>query len=260
MGTLVDYGLIGLEAMKMLIHNAKCMKCYRTPRGIVTVAVPEGDKARYDQVYKAIHNAAEKMKILDGSGFTPRLIQERRQSILQEDIGNKDDEGTEGWTVEDWIDFRRAVIRCLITLRHHHIRNGDLNGNSNVWIRNKKPFIIDWWDSHFTWEDHNKGDPGMTDAYWLTANFNRWDKDINLCDANRCSRRWGAIHGALIGTFDCSLPMEGKTLLDVGCFQGDFAAWAAAENMKVTGIDTGDFSREENTIDTARDADASRFL
>ena len=238
---------------KELIHKAKCMNWYRTDEGILTTVYQQGDEARYQQVYKAIHNAAEKLRLLDGSGFTPRLLDEKPQSILQEDLGQKDNSVTERWSVEDWIDFRRALIRCLITMRQKHIRNGDLNGNSNIWIKKKKPYLIDWWDSHFTWEKPpQKGGGGMTDAYWITASLNRWSLNKDLCDANRCSRRWGAIHGALIGTFNCSLPMEGKTLLDVGCFQGDFSAWAAAENMIVTGIDTGEFRSGENSIDIAK--------
>ncbi len=239
--------------MRELIHKAKCMECYRVDDGILTVIFREDDEPRYQQMYKAIHNAADKMRLLEDSGFTPKLLAEKDTEILQEDFGNKNDEGVEGWSVEDWIDFRRALIRCLIFLRQKHIRNGDLNGNSNTWIRNKKPYLIDWWDSHFTWEKPPQaGGSGKTDAYWVFTSLIRWSLDLNLSDANRCSRRWGAIHGSFIGTFNCSLPMEGKTLLDVGCFQGDFSAWAAAENMIVTGIDTGDFSSEENTIITAK--------
>jgi len=239
--------------MRELIHKAKCMECYRTDDGILTTVFREDDEPRYQQIYKAIHNAADKMRLLEDSGFTPKLLAERDTEILQEDLGNKNDEGVEGWTVEDWIEFRRALIRCLITLRQKHIRNGDLNGNSNIWIRNKKPYLIDWWDSHFTWEKPpQKGGAGMTDAYWVFMSLIKWSLDFNLSDANRCSRRWGPIHGALVGTFNCSLPMEGKTLLDVGCFQGDFAAWAAAENMIVTGIDTGEFRSGEDSIDIAK--------
>jgi len=48
--------------MRELIHKAKCMECYRTEGGILTVVFHEDDEVRYNQVYKAIHNAADKWR------------------------------------------------------------------------------------------------------------------------------------------------------------------------------------------------------
>ena len=59
--------------MKELIHKAKCMECYRVDDGILTVIFREDDEPRYQQMYNAIHNAVDQMRLLDEVVFTPKL-------------------------------------------------------------------------------------------------------------------------------------------------------------------------------------------
>lgn len=234
--------------MRELVHRNRGFLIYRENNGLLAVAEKSNGEDRYKQVIRAIRNATEKLKILDGSGFTPRVIAAKRNKLLMEDLGDKG--SLEGWTVSDWESWRRKLVRCLITLRQNRIRHGDLNGN-NIWVKRERPYFIDWWESNFIGEKPH-GESPMTDSYWLFTSVKNWAGNPNLSDPYRICRRWGAIHGELIGTFDNTLPMEGKTLLDVGCFQGDFCAWAAAENMKVTGIDPGGFRSDEDSIAIAR--------
>jgi len=234
--------------MMKLIHRLRGLRGYRTDAGILICAHREDGNERFKEVNRAIHNAAEKLRIMEGSGFSPSLLGEKRESILMEDLGESD--GVWGFDADDWKDFNRELVKCLIKLRQMNLRHSDLNGN-NIIIKNKKPYFIDWWETHFI-DEKPPGKSHLTDAYWLFTDIQRWVANPGLSDPNRLCRRWGPIHGNLIGSFECSLPMRGKTLLDAGCFQGDFCAWAAAEMMKITGIDTGGFRSGENSIDIAR--------
>lgn len=234
--------------MRELIHNLEGIRGYRTDDGILIVGHYDCGKERRRQVHQAIKNAAEKLKIMNGCGFVPKVLKEKRDSILMEDLGQSDT--LFDFTSDDWKDFNRLLVKALITLRQKNIRHSDLNGN-NIIIKNKRPYFIDWWESHFIGEEPPGSSP-FHDAYWLFSDIKRWIDNPALSDPNRLARRWGPIHGSLMTTFDCSLPLRNKTLLDVGCFQGDFSAWAAAEMMEVTGIDTGDFRSGEDSIEIAR--------
>ncbi len=234
--------------MAELIYEHKGMKTYRTAKGIVQV-VHQGDGPEaYAINLKGLHNAADKLRLLDGSGFTPALLRSTDRMMLQEDLG--DSESTDGWTPTDWQNFRRALVACLLTMRQHNLRHGDLNGN-NIIIRKKLPYIIDWQEAHFINDPPPQTAP-LHDAYFLCTDIIRWVGDPEVSDPYRVCRRWNAILGDLMETSDCTAPMRGKTLLDVGCFQGDFSAMAAAEGFKVMGIDTGGFRQGEDSITIAR--------
>ncbi len=232
-----------------LIYGHKGLQTYRTAEGILQVVNKVHGDDKYEINLKGIKNAAAKMKLLEGSGFTPKLLRETKQSIIQEDLGLS--EGVENFSTDDWQDFRRHLTRALITLRQKRIRHGDLNGN-NIIIKNKKPYIIDWQESHTIGTKPPQQMP-MHDTCWLFGNIVRWIGNPVKSDPYRVCRRWNHINGDLMGGADCSLPLEGKALLDVGCFQGDFSAMAAAELMKVTGIDPGGFRSGEDSIEIGKE-------
>jgi len=236
--------------MKKLIHKAKCMECYRIDEGILTTVFHEDDEPRYQQVHKAIHNAAEKLRIMEDSGFSPKLLEEKDTFIIMEDLGERNVSVVSDFDADGWKDFIRELVKCLIKLRLKNLRHADLNGN-NIFIRDKKPYFVDWWETHYI-NEKPPGSSPLTDAYWLFTDIIKWIDNPVLSDPNRLCRRWGPIHGALVGSFNNTLPQRGKTLLDVGCFQGDFSAWAAAEMMIVTGIDTGQFRSGEDSMEIAK--------
>jgi SAM-dependent methyltransferase len=73
-----------------------------------------------------------------------------------------------------------------------------------------------------------------------------------FCDTPRVARRWRAVLWALGAAGNCTLPLKDKSFLDLGCFQGDFCALAAAEGMHAFGVDQGGFRTGENSIEIAR--------
>ena len=66
-------------------------------------------------------------------------------------------------------------------------------------------------------------------------------------DTPRVMRRWMAVVGAL-GGWSYKSPLAGRRFIDLGCFQGDFCALAAAEGMKAVGIDMGGFQEGGDSI------------
>ena len=112
----------------MLIHRQKGLELYRRNGGIFAVAHKRDGEERYNHIHHCIHNVAEKLRILKDSGFTPKLLKEKANSIWMEDLGESD--GFEGWNISEWEDWRRKLVKCHIKLRQKRIRHGDLNGNN----------------------------------------------------------------------------------------------------------------------------------
>lgn len=207
----------------------------RETRGIVKRAYTEGDLI-------GIRNEARMLKELRGTGFAPELLEEGDDYIVQEDLG-------ESQPVRDGEVLRQNATRLLWTLRQHRIRHGDLTGG-NIIIKGDRPIAIDFQQSHF-FDEPAQDKRKLSDSYFLWRVIQSISAELHPTpDSPRIIRRWMAVLGSL-GGLTLGSPLEGKTLLDLGCFQGDFCAMAAAEGMLATGVDRGGFRQGEDSINLA---------
>lgn len=209
----------------------------RETRGIVKRAYTEGDLT-------GIRNEARMLKELRGTGFAPELLEEGDDYIVQEDLG-------ESQPVHDGEVLRQNATRLLWTLRQHRIRHGDLTGG-NIIIKGDRPIAIDFQQSHF-FDEPAQDKRKLSDSYFLWRVIQSLPSELHPTpDSPRVIRRWMAVLGSL-GGLTLGSPLEGKTLLDLGCFQGDFCAMAAAEGMEdAVGVDRGGFRQGEDSIARGR--------
>ena len=180
------------------------------------------------------------LRLMDDSGYTPMVTLEGSNGIEQEDMGD-----TEPPT--DGELFRRNCIKMLATIRARGLRHGDLIG-SNIITRENHPYAIDWQEGHLLTEPAPQKQP-WSDSHLVMRHIAGTANVDGQMDTPRVARRWDAVLGALGATTDFTLPLKGKTFLDLGCFQGDFVALAAAEGMVAHGIDQGGFRSGENSIE-----------
>lgn len=187
----------------------------------------------------AIHNEAMMLDCMMASGFTPKLIDIDDGVLIEQDIGtNEPPTDPELW--------RRNLVSMLATIRSRGLRHGDLKGNNIVTVNNW-PWAIDWQESHHLGDVPPQRTP-FSDSSLLMQHI-EGTPDVNgQIDVPRVGRRWRLVLGALGAVTDCNLPLKGKTFLDLGCFQGDFVALAAAEGMRAYGVDSGGFRSGENSI------------
>lgn len=195
----------------------------------------------YGHNVKALMNEAECLQAMDGSGYTPVLIHEGSDYIDQEDIGDTE-------TPNDMEEWRRNCIKMLAEIRARGLRHGDLVGSNIITIGNH-PYAIDWQEGHLLTESAPQKQPWSDSALLMRHVAGTYGPDGQL-DTPRVARRWGTVLGALGADRDFTLPLKGKSFLDLGCFQGDFVALAAAEGMHAEGIDQGGFRSGENSIET----------
>ncbi len=198
----------------------------------------------FDHNYSALMNEGRCLDIMDGSGFTPMVTGENTDCIYQEDMGD-----TEPPT--DGELFRRNCIKMLATIRSRGLRHGDLIG-SNIITRENHPYAIDWQEGHLLTEPAPQKQP-WSDSHLVMRHIAGTASVDGQMDTPRVARRWDAVLGALGATTDFKLPLKRKTFLDLGCFQGDFVALAAAEGMEAFGLDQGGFRSGEDSIDIGRD-------
>ncbi len=197
---------------------------------------------------EGVHTEAKMLRLMEDTGFTPKLYEEHDDYIVQEDLGEQE----EMKEVHDGELFRRESARFLMILREKRIRHGDLTG-ANLFIRNDRPIFIDWQQSSLFDEDDPYEKRSLTDSYFFWRTIQSFPSKLHPTpDTPRVIRRWMACLGSM-GGFGKKKSMPegnvvGKTLLDLGCFQGDFSALAAAEGMIPTGVDMGGFRTGEDSI------------
>lgn len=197
----------------------------------------------YQHNIAALHNEAEMLKIMSGSGYTPELIEVGPDWITQEDLGDQDKFS------DDPEVFRQNCVRMLAAIRARGLRHGDLSG-TNVLIFGSDVKAIDWQEGHRLADPAPQKSP-YSDAYLIWRRVaGTYSKDKQL-DTPRVARRMLSILGSLGAVTNLTLPLEGKTLLDIGCFQGDFTAAGAAEGMDAIGLDMGGFRSGEDSIANA---------
>ncbi len=197
----------------------------------------------YGHNIEALMNESTCLQAMDGSGFTPMLIHEGPDYIDQEDMGDTE-------TQADPEAWRRNCVRMLAEIRARGLRHGDLIG-ANIITRGNNPYAIDWQEGHLLTEPAPQRNPSSDSALLMRHIAGTPGPDGQL-DIPRVARRWGAVLGALGANTNLTLPLKGKSFLDLGCFQGDFVALAAAEGMVAWGLDRGGFRSGEDSIEIGR--------
>lgn len=198
----------------------------------------------YAHNIEALMNENTCLEAMDGSGFAPMPISIGRDYIEQEDVGDTE-------TPTDMEAWRRNCIKMLASIRSRGLRHGDLVG-SNIITRGNWPNAVDWQEGHLLTEPAPQKQP-WSDSTLLMRHIAGTYGPHGELDTPRVARRWGAVLKALGADKDFTLPLKGKSFLDLGCFQGDFVALAAAEGMIATGIDQGGFRTGENSIEIGRE-------
>ena len=198
----------------------------------------------YDLNLTALHNEAAMLDAMTDSGHTPDLLDIDEGVVWQSDVGVMES----GHDMEAW---RRNCVRMLATIRSRGLRHGDLRG-TNVITRDDWPWVIDWQESHRIGDVPPQKSP-YSDSNLLMQHIEGTPGPDGQFDTPRVARRWRAVLDSLGASTNLTLPLKDKTFLDLGCFQGDFVALAAAEGMLAWGIDSGGFRTGENSIEIGED-------
>ncbi len=210
---------------------------------IKKVAQKRDGVQRYKPNVQAVKNEARFLRVMHDSGFTPALLAEGDDYIIQTDLGDPE-------LMKDGEVFRRNCIKLLWTLRQRGVRHGDLTGPKNVMCIGDWPWVVDWQESHLIGDKAPQKTP-FNDNYLLWRTVAGTVSCVtNSYDVPRVARRWLAVIGKL-GATSLGQPYEGKTFIDLGCFQGDFAAMAACDRMSALGVDQGGFRTGEDSIQIA---------
>ncbi len=191
----------------------------------------DGDE-RYEARCAGIAREAMVLEHLEGHGIAPRLIDVGHDWSIQEDLGDTD--------LPDGETFRRACTRLLYGIRQSGMFHGDLT-EANVVVRGERAWAVDWQDASWVYDEPPLQQNPQTDGHFLwryvaaTPGAGETQADIP-----RVVRRWQNVRSRM--------PANAYTLLDLGCFQGDFVAIAAAEGMNAYGWDQGGFRSGEDSI------------
>lgn len=194
----------------------------------------------YGHNVEALMNESQCLQAMDGSGFSPMLIHEGYDYIDQEDLGDTE-------TATDPEAWRRNCVKMLAEIRARGLRHGDLIG-ANIITSGNDPHAVDWQEGHLLTEKAPQRNPSSDSALLMRHIAGTSGPDGQM-DIPRVARRWGVVLGALGANLNLTLPLKGKSFFDLGCFQGDFVALAAAEGMYATGVDQGGFRSGENSIE-----------
>lgn len=208
----------------------------RTPNGVHKQAVRGDGDDRYEARVAGIHREAMMLEHLEGTGVAPRLIDVGDDWSLQEDLGDTD--------MPDGETFRRACTRLLYGIRQAGVHHGDLTFGNMV-LRDGRAWAVDWQDASWVGEEPHLQRNYRPDAtfVWRTLAGHMGGGET-VADVPRVVRRWQVVRD--------HLPEGAHTLVDLGCFQGDFPAMAAAEGMSAAGVDQGGFRSGENSIEIAQ--------
>ena len=215
-----------------IIGGHQGLTVYRE-NGIIRKWAYGGEKA-LRRCLNGIHQEARMLRELKGTGFAPELIEEGEDYIIEEDLGVSQ-------PVESGDALRRNGVRLLWALQQHRISHGDpwltlapsSKKKGNIIIRDDRPMLVDFKMSRFF-------DEPVSDYRETSDQYHFW---LNLAKAmppgvsSSLIDRWLAVVVALGGETPGN-PLEGKSLLDLGCGQGDFCAMAAAAGMTAHGVDS----------------------
>ncbi len=232
------------------------MKVFRTDNGRIrkVAEVPADKHGMYpnftpQEIYEinieAVANEGRMLRLMAGSGFAPALLHQEHWGnwIEEEDLG-------ETTPIRDAELWRQNCVRLLAAIRARNIRHGDLTGSNMIIREHDRPYAIDWHEAHMIGEPPPQKSP-YSDSYLLWRAVMNTVGPTGVADTPRVARRWLAVLGALGADKQFTLPLRGKTFLDLGCFQGDFVAMAATEGMYAIGVDQGGFRTGEDSIQNA---------
>lgn len=231
---------------------------HRTEQGIVKIAHDEKGRAQ-------LANDRRMIEHLSGFGMVPEVYDWTPDSTRMEDLGpnlhQRILEFPEAhrrpslaamdarFPIVDGERWRRNCTRMLWRLRQARIRHADLTP-MNMAIRGEdEPVIYDFHSSHLF--DEPPPDRQTSDSFLLWNRQKEFPSQLWPADSPRIIRRWLAVMGDLGGNTGVA-NLEGKTLLDLGCFAGDFCGMAAADGMIATGVDLGGFNAEYDSLSVAR--------
>lgn len=235
----------------MIIGGHQGLEVRREKDAIVKEAHRKDGERYYKIALTSIAREAAGLHIMKDCGFTPELLATIKEkgirtsftALREEDLGETE-------PVQDEQTFRRACVRMLYEIRLRGWRHGDLT-DRNIIVRADHPYAIDWQESHKIGEPAPQKQP-WSDSFLLFRSLSTWKDASGAVDPSRITRRWLAILQALGADKDLSLPLKGKSFLDLGCFQGDHVAMARAEMMEAEGVDFGGFRSGEDSIDIAK--------
>lgn len=221
------------------------LSVYRTAEGILKQVNMVGANAEswYDMNMKGIQNEARFLRELAGTGYAPKLLDVGEDWILEEDLG-----ASETPTVIQ--PLMRSLCWMLHLFRCLRIRHIDLTW-PNVVVRENHPYALDFQQSRFYDESANSQERWATDTGTVWQWMSQTKDTRGVADESRIIRRWAAVLGAL-GCQTRLTAHEGKTFLDLGCFQGDMVGMARCEGMEAEGVDFGGFRTGEDSIEIAK--------
>lgn len=242
---------MGRAATVIAIGGHQGLTVYRTPEGIRKVV--EGDVLREENL-AGLHNEARLLRVLSGMRIAPALFDEAPTWILEEDLQRPSLQQLveTGALVQNGERFRRNCTKLLAMMRKARVRHGDLTAPNIIIDAEDRPIAVDWQQSHLY-------DEPMQDKHHFSDSYLLWRAAVQVGsvseptpDTPRVIRRWLMVLADLGGTVGIT-EVEGRRLLDLGCFQGDFCGMAAAEGMIATGVDQGGFNPEVDSIEVARE-------
>lgn len=199
-----------------------------------------------------LRNENRLLKLLEGEGVAPKSLKKTKTKLMQERV--------DGWNLRDATDrgevviqdgegVRRNAVRFLSTLREHRVRHGDLTPPNLFITAGDRIVAVDWQQSHLFSEPFP--DRRTSDSFLLWRTLSQMPSKVHPTpDTPRVIRRWMAVAKDLGGE-DGVDALEGVTLLDLGCYAGDFCGMAAADGMKTTGVDLGGFNPEVDSLEWA---------
>lgn len=226
--------------MTELIGGHEGLDVYRDGERIVKVAKDPANAL-------GLRREAEFLELFAGTPWVPKLLEAGGSEIVEENVGPTLRDGA---AIEDGEVFRRNCANLLAALRSRRVRNGDLTA-PNIAVRpGDFPCAVDWQQSHRF--DEPFPDRQTSDSFLLLRELTLHPaRRHSVPDTPRVARRWIAVLGDLGGLAGTE-NLAGKTLLDLGCFLGDFCGLAAAEGMAATGVDRGGFDPAFDSIVAAR--------
>lgn len=220
------------------------IEVYRRPDGILKVA-------RTLEARRQLHNARRFLLNLQAWRYVPRVFDYGEDYTLMEDLGPSlhDRLAAGEMPILDGEAWRRQLVRLLYVLRQDHIRHADLTPVNMAVRAGDEPVVWDFHSSHYF--DEPSPDRQTSDSYVLWNRQKDIASSLYPADSPRIIRRWLTVMGDLGGNTGTN-NLEGQTLLDLGCFAGDFCGLALADGMKPTGVDLGGFNSEYDSIAVAK--------
>lgn len=232
----VDYSGVASHIRKRAIHAPD------DANGLYS-GVPHADL--YEHNKKALANEYAMLLLVEDTGAAPTPFVRGDDYIDQEDLGDSN------WP-KDMEAFRRNMCKLLARIRSKNVRHGDLT-YPNLIINEDQIKAVDWQEAHVIGEPAPQKSP-YTDSYLLLRTiYGMGPIGGGTPDTPRVARRWAYVLQALGGVHNLTMPLQGKKFMDLGCFQGDFPAWAAAEGMVAYGLDQGGFRTGENSIEIGKE-------